>query len=148
YITATGAVSSSGRLRCPRCQEMLPYRASDVTAAQDNGQSNELPAPEYADQETAIATSHWSNRSVAGIVLTVMASMAVIGFAFAWYTKAWRRERDHLSTNAEPSPAQVTSAAPVQLPGLSYLPTDTDIVFGLHVAELLAEKQGQDLLPA
>jgi hypothetical protein len=127
---------------------MLPYRAGDVAVAEENVQSNDSPAPEHADQETAIPPSHWSNRSVAGIVLTVMASMAVIGLAFAWYTKAWRRERDHLSTNAEPPPAQVTIAAPIQLAGLSYLPTDTDIVFGVHVAELLAENQGQDLVPA
>jgi len=151
YIAAGSAVSSSGRTRCPRCQEMLPYRASDATVAQGDGQptGNQSLSADRTEPETAtIPPSHWSNNSVAGIVLVVIASMAVIGFAYAWYTKAWRRERDQLSAKTEPLIAQVTTAAPIHLTGLSYLPADTDIVLGVHLAELLMQKQGQDLLPA
>jgi hypothetical protein len=128
---------------------MLPYRAGDETAAQDNRHLpvNASSTEDRTELETAtVPVAHWSNASVAGIVLGVMACMAVIGLAFAWYTKAWRRERDHLSEKVEPPIAQITTAA-MPLAALRYLPADTDIVLGVHLAELLMEKQGQDLLP-
>src|SRR5207244_10366548 len=36
---------------------------------------------------------------------------------------------------------------PAELEGLGYLPSDTDVILGVHVAELLQEPAGRELLP-
>jgi hypothetical protein len=85
---------------------------------------------------------------MAGIILGVMAIMALVALNFVLDTTQWRRNRDRLSPNINVSPPRTVIVAPSQLSGLGYLPPDTDVVVGLHVAELLAEKQGRDVLSA
>jgi hypothetical protein len=148
-VALAGGFSSGGQVRCPRCQETFPYRAGEQSPELDNGQPvlSEPTEPQVEPVEApASPPRHWSNRSVAGVVLTVMACMAGIGLIFAWYTTEWRRHRDTLSPSADVPPPRAVVVAPAKLAGLGFLPADTDIVVGLQVAELLEQKQDRDLV--
>lgn len=81
------------RMPCPRCGERFVYRGPDV----------ETPAAP-AIHETSFTPSNaptlpptwtgWSNRAIAGMILAVMATMAVIAMTFAEMTIHLRREHD------------------------------------------------------
>jgi hypothetical protein len=60
--------------------------------------------------------------------------------------------RLHLRRSSNPYPEElspyspVISVAPWQLTGLQYLPADTNVIAGIHVADLLQSEAGRDLL--
>ena len=94
------------------------------------------------------------NRLVAVVVLGTMLLMATLSLTFALYTRAERRANDtamkkrpgrglFAAARPEPPPEPLS---PWRLPLLGYLPPDTNIVLGLHVAELLHDKAGRQLL--
>jgi len=80
----------------------------------------------------------WSERlSVPGL-----AALALIGIGLALLAIQARPVRPPL----EPPKAKVATVAPADLPALGYLPDDTDLILAVHMAELLDEPTGRDLL--
>jgi hypothetical protein len=93
-----------------------------------------------------------SNRSVAWMVLGAMAVMAVVGLSFALSTVDFRN-RNHqgrpvvqINKQAIDDPRTVAAVAPAELPALGYLPTDSNIVGAVHVAEILHDPVGRKFL--
>ena len=74
----------------------------------------------------ATPPSRASIRRVAGIVVGVMGVMAILSFAFAWNTVAWRRSRDPKPPRVLATPQAV--ARPIELAALGYLPADPAVV--------------------
>jgi hypothetical protein len=91
-----------------------------------------------------MANAQRSNRSVAGVVLGIMAMMAVIGLFFAWITVEKRRQRDLRVSKLEPE--RVVATAPAKLAGLGYLPGDTNVIAGVHIAELMENTESREIL--
>src|SRR5262249_19335378 len=114
-------------LTCPRCGEAFPVRLSE------NGQpalTEFATAGAAAARETLTAvrsTGRWSNRTIAGAVLGVMAGVAIAALVFALTTVQRRRANDPKTP-------------------LGYLPADTNIVAGVLVPEALKEPTGQEFL--
>jgi hypothetical protein len=139
-VTVLRAEGSGQRLRCPRCHELIPYPGAlegalppDYSAASNSGFESPSRRP-------------WSNGAVALIILSSMATMALIGFAFAWFTTEMRRQRDHSTDPAAQSSSEVVSVAPSRLAGLGYLPAGTDAIAAIHVAELMDRPEIASLL--
>jgi hypothetical protein len=137
-------------MRCPRCDETIPLVAADQRQEPEvaPGPGSSLPD---LDRFLGVSRSETesdrpSNRAIAQIVLGVMATMALLAFAFAWSTKESRRERDHPKTVVESGLTRVISIAPAKLPGLAYLPENVQILAGAHAAELFDDPACQNLL--
>jgi hypothetical protein len=79
---------------------------------------------------------------VATVVLSIMAAMATIGLTFAWMTTEERRKRDQQGSHE----LQSITVAPGSLSALNYVPSDVNVVAGLHVAELMANPETRSLL--
>jgi hypothetical protein len=130
------------RVRCPRCEEVFPYRGGD--SATEAVTNDPPPATAFATSSTGRAAElprRRSNRVVVVALLLVMSTMATVGLVYAWWTRPDRRKRD-------PSePTLVAVVAPAQLAALGYLPPDTDVIAGFHVAEALEVPVGRELLP-
>src|SRR5205823_9810536 len=92
-VTIVRAAGRGQRLRCPRCHELFPYRGGE---GQDYGQRGDSGPrePVYGEDDENPYPRRWSNRSVALIILSVMGTMAALGFALAWFTTENRRLRD------------------------------------------------------
>ncbi len=75
-----------------------------------------------------------------------MGTMAVVGLAFALWTQQIRRQRDYQSSAADAGPPPVVAVPPAKLPALGYLPRDTDVLIGVHVAEIRQLPLGQAVL--
>jgi hypothetical protein len=86
---------------------------------------------------------------VARAVLGIMLGMAVLGLTFALFTKEFRRGHDEPQSGPGESVPLTGGTAratpPAELAGLGYLPSETTVVAGLHLAELLQEEEGQKL---
>jgi hypothetical protein len=85
---------------------------------------------------------------VGGVVLGVMALVAGIGLIVALATQ---EERRHNDTAMKPRPGRALPPiaeplSPSRLPALGYLPPKTNVVLGLHVAELVHTETGRKLL--
>src|SRR5207244_5138921 len=117
--------------------EAFPYRGAAV------GDDPIAVAP--LTTPTAGERPHWSNAKVAGTVLGFMALMAITGLTFALFTQKIRRAHDSGRSVTKPLPP-VRTLAPSNLPGLGYLPPDTDVIAALHVAEALETPAGQAFL--
>jgi hypothetical protein len=94
-----------------------------------------------------------SNRQVVLFLLPNMALVAAVGLAFALSTTGFRRTRD-LPKDGQPGPgvnrggprSSEEGFAPAELPALGYLPRESNLLVGLHVAELLREPAGKAFL--
>src|SRR5205814_10344656 len=84
-----------------------------------------------------------SNRTIGFMVLGIMLLMATVGLVFALRTEAFRRSNDaglrqSRSRKRPPQPdiedaRKVTPYAPLQTPALALLPSDMDVVAGVHL---------------
>jgi len=83
---------------------------------------------------------------VALVILSGMATMAVIGFAFAWFTTETRRQRDHATEIAVSPPLEIVSVAPCKLTALGYLPAGTNAIAAIHIAELMDRNETASIL--
>jgi hypothetical protein len=92
---------------------------------------------------------NWAIRVGAGLVVALLAlialddAMALLGRPSPFIPPRWRREAE---VAKESQPTAVTGVAPAKLSGLGYLPRDTNVVLGVHVAEAIREPMGQELL--
>src|SRR5216684_6778332 len=149
-VSLSPTVEPGQRVRCPRCQESFPYHAGE--RGHEIGDDFE-PGPLLAFQqplpgieEPSLLRLRWTNRSLATTILAVMATMAVVGLIFAWVTIQDRRKRDHAEQTVAQDLARVISIAPAKLAALDYLPSDTNVMVGLHLAELMGNSAARDLL--
>ena len=128
YCNARVAVperaTAGQRLLCPRCDEMFPV----LTSANGSQAAADFSTVESAE-EPALRRGRprWSNFTIAGLVLGVMAGAAVVALMFALQTVPQRRALDPKTP-------------------LGYLPADTNVVAGLLVSETLKQPAGQDFL--
>jgi hypothetical protein len=77
-----------------------------------------------------------------------MVLMGGVGLLFALATVNERRKRDYPETTADTSLNRVIVVAPARLAALGFLPSERNVLVGLHVAELLAEPSGEALIAA
>jgi hypothetical protein len=86
---------------------------------------------------------------VARLFLGIMAGMAVLGLVYALFTKDFRRANDKRKGRPGEEAPLVTpgprTTPPAELAGLGYLPADSAVVAGLHLAELLHDPEGKQL---
>src|SRR5437899_3021283 len=142
FVTTPPGARVGQRVNCPRCGESFVYRPAKRDADGTEAVLEQSPLP--SDGTTP---ARWSNRRLATFVLGGMATMAALGLAFALTTTQLRRSHDRVGS-ADPQRAiPIRTVAPAELEGLGYLPPDTDIILGVHVAELLQEPAGRELLP-
>lgn len=130
------------RVRCPRCGDSFPRQAAGTEV------NDEATAPSPGAGPVPAVEALSSNRKVARLVLAVMAGMAVLGLAFALWSQPFRRANDRRGPRAGTAPlAPLTLRVltPEELPALGYLPADSAVVAGVHLAELLEEPAGREL---
>jgi hypothetical protein len=127
------------RLHCPRCGETIPGQWSGPATA------NSIPhlAATYEADASAPPARSGSNRKLAGIILGIMLGMAVVGLIFALSTWKAREGRHPRPLAPLYSPQRY---APAELPGLGFLPVDTNVAAGIHLADILRDKLGARLL--
>jgi hypothetical protein len=161
YCNATVSVPpgtpAGQRISCPRCGDAFtlrePIPAEDALGPAASRSGVQL-APEAAPPQ--VTGRRWSNRAVATGVLSLMGFMAMGGLALALWTVKDRRAHD-TGLKARPhrplappfeAPAEpaVATVAPDKLEALGYLPAGTDLIAGIHVAELLSLPAGRQLL--
>ncbi len=97
---------------------------------------------------------HFALRHVAGVVVTGMALMAAGGLTFALLTQDQRRVNDSGFERKRKRPVfpeppdepAVLTVVPAKLATLGYLPSNANIVLGIHVRRLRQTPAGQALL--
>src|SRR2546427_244738 len=111
------------QIRCPRCQEVFPYRGQAGIAGPEHFTPASDPAegtlPD-ANGQPGSKGQRLTNWALARVVLAVMGLTAGIALIFAWSTTDSRRQRDR----SGPTYGQVPVVAPAKLAGLGYLPSD------------------------
>jgi predicted Zn finger-like uncharacterized protein len=126
-------VESAGpRVRCPRCGDTFPNRWMNE-AATSAAASQTPPPPDQVRR---------SNRTAALVVVGIMLASAAVGLFYALRTAPERQSR-------HPDPTKIFAVRdyrPADLPALGYLPFDTRIAAGIHVADLLRDPLGNKLL--
>jgi hypothetical protein len=149
-VTLLTAPRTGQRLRCPRCDEIIPYQPdgteSDEDARLESVIGSELHPSTGAPEKPTAPPPRWSNPFLAGLILLFMGAMATTALWFAWYTMEWRRSRDRLNNVAVPQAERIVATAPANLAALGYLPADTNVIAGIHVAELLENDATRVLL--
>jgi hypothetical protein len=148
-------VLAGKRIPCARCGETFVYRVPEgagPTAVQTA--PNAFPLARQAAERSV--RTRWSNRQLAAAVFGVMLLMATGSLTFALLTQEQRRAHDKdlgprpnrwpFQVDKSEEPLLAAPVAPVRLPALGYLPAETNIVAGIHVAELHQTKAGRELL--
>jgi hypothetical protein len=99
-------------------------------------------APVAPGRHGSPGASGRSNRAVAAIILIVMGAFFLAGLGYALWTKSFREKNHPKSTGG----ALATARNPFDLPGLGYLPAETNLVAAFRPADLLDDSLGQRLL--
>jgi hypothetical protein len=134
YCNSRITVSAADdKARCPRCAQPLPaHFLAGLPATPPFPAAG--PAPSANGARLPLPQSrHWSNRWLAGGFVLLMAGMAVAALALALGTLKSRKTRDPRMPAATTS---VRALPPAELPALSYLPEDCNVVAGIHVADI------------
>lgn len=125
FVRVPADLVAGQRLPCPRCGEVFPYRPRA-----ENGSTVGQPVQATAVYPSAAglltARRRRPNWLIAVSVLGLMAVMAGVGLFWSLKTVPDRRGRDR----KEP---------------VGYLPSDCDLVLGVHVTKLLEASAGRDL---
>jgi hypothetical protein len=128
------APAAAEKIPCPRCGELIPAVRWEVTTSIAAGDPKK-PLPPGREPGPGI-------RKTAMVILGVMLTMAIVGLGYMLWTVKERRARDP-KLILDP----VTYRKPLELPGLGYLPKNSDVIVGLQIAEWLSDKKvGQPLL--
>ena len=152
------------RIVCPRCGDSFSLRFSDSTTDRlRSSRPSETVVPTSVPAAEVPLPSRWSNRLIAGVVLSVMFLMAGGSLVFMLLTQPQRRaydtsrpprrpgkqrglaEADFPAPNAETREV-IASVAPDKLAALSYLPDSVNFLFAARIPELLASPLGVQLL--
>ena len=128
------APPAAAKLPCPRCGEL-------VTASRWQVDTSIVPGPSPA-MSAAIRGGLPGIRKTALIIIGVMLTMAVVGLSYMLWTTKLRQSR-HPKMALDP----IAFTRPLELKGLGYLPKDSHVIVGLHIAEWLDDKKvGKPLL--
>jgi hypothetical protein len=119
------------RITCPRCGEPFVPHTPEAMGIGDWAAEAGTASPEQVPRATA---KRWSNRAIGWTVFGGMVVMATVGLIFALATQSERRRRDVPVVPMTLTP--ISTVAPARLSGLGYLPADSDLVAGFHMAEL------------
>jgi hypothetical protein len=157
FVTVSPTAAAGQRVTCARCGETFTLRQPEGVQTgpgpKADGVTN-APPPDAFNRSEMAGNPRRANRLVAGSVLGVMLFMAAVGLAFALWTQADRRAHDTGITRRSKRPAvaidnraagRITPRRPGDLEALGYLPSDTTVVLGLRVAELLDDPEGKKL---
>jgi len=150
------------RLTCPRCGDTFPLRGVGDTEIQTSPGLTTAPASPLPSAGMALAPSpvvsltRSRNRLTAGIILVVMCLMAATGLTYALLTKDRRRANDTAAPNRPKRPlfpepnggTRTPVVPPAQLEAIGYLPSHTNLILGVHVAQLLRSEAGKKQLAA
>jgi hypothetical protein len=122
YVTLPEPVPPGRRVTCALCGEAFAYRplVAGLVAAPPPGTDGPPHARDFPGGEPL---RRW-NRRTAALILGIMGIMAVLALAVSLRTVDRRRALDQ-----EP---------------LGYLPPDTNVMAGLHVAKLLKDPAGRE----
>jgi hypothetical protein len=158
-VTVAPGTPAGGRVSCPRCGDLFTLRETVGPAGDGIQPATALAGVQFAPSQAPpdLAAPRRSNRMVAAWVLGIMGCMAMAGLVFALMTVGERRANDtglkhkarrgpqqqHPAVEVEPPASFV---APAKLEALGYLPRETGLIAGVHVAELLALPAGKQLL--
>jgi hypothetical protein len=152
------------RIVCPRCGDPFTLQFRDSSTDQPHlAQSSETSVTANAPITAVPQLSRWSNRLIAGIVLSVMIFMAGSGLVFMLMTQQQRRAYDtsrpprrpgkqrgiletDIATQSVETREAVASVAPDKLAALGYLPVGVNFLFAARLPELLAGPLGAQLL--
>jgi hypothetical protein len=158
FVTVPPTATAGQRVTCARCGEAFSLRQPEgvqTSPGPDAYNVTNAPPPYAFNRSEGVRNSRCANRLVAGSVLGVMLFMAAVGLAFALWTQADRRAHDTGITRHSKRPAvaldnegggRITPLRPDRLTALGYLPSDTTVVLGIRVAELLDDPEGKKLL--
>jgi hypothetical protein len=150
--------SAGQRIVCPRCGDSFPLRLNDSFTDRprpsqpvQTGNTAELPK-----KEEVPLPWRWSNRLIAGVVLSVMVLMAGGGLVFMLLTQEQRRGYDTSRPPRRPGKQRsvpevedvprVINIAPDKLAALGYLPAGVNFLLAARVPELLASPLGMQVL--
>jgi hypothetical protein len=146
-VTVSPGTPAGHRVSCPRCGDSFTLR--QPVPGDAILQVPSLPSPDL----NSLTLPRRSNARTAGLVLGVMGCMAAVGLAFALVTQPERRAHDAgipKKARRAPQPAPEEPLPPITAPdkleALGYLPSDTGIIIGVHVADLLGTPTGRQLL--
>ncbi len=125
------------RIPCPRCGEMVPATrwSVDLAAASLAG----LPPKPVGPQVPG-------TRRTMLVLLGVMAAMACISLVYALSTVSVRREHDYKERPHAKRLDAIPLRAPLELSGLGWLPTGSQLVVGVHLAEIFDDQATKALL--
>jgi hypothetical protein len=137
-LPALAAPPAGAKYPCPRCGEPVSAARWPI----DPALAGAIRAGEPLAH--ALLGIRAGIRKTMLIVVGIMASMALIGLSYMLWTTQTRRNRDPKKVDKlEP----ISARRPLELSGLGYLPKDCQVIAGLHIAEMLSDKQaGQALL--
>ncbi len=153
-LPTVGTVAFDGRIVCPRCGESFIAPPGSYANQPDTAG----PTIESIRGDTPVSPRpkpRGRNRVVGLGLLALMVVMAGVGLAYALWTTDLRRIHDtgrSQSGRPLPMPTDATllsptgPVAPAKLDALAYLPPDTNLVVGVHLAEIGGTKAGKTLL--
>jgi hypothetical protein len=132
-VEAPSVPPASGRLPCPRCGDYFAIGAATT------------PADDRLEQEVqrhrqARGPQARSSRSIA-IVLLIGLGLGALG-VIVGLSRSHAPSRPTPESEAAPEPAR--AVAPLEMPGLAYLPDGTDSVIAIQLQALLASLPSSD----
>jgi hypothetical protein len=160
FVSLPPDAQDGQRVTCLRCGDAFPLRGVGSGIKLPPGVTT-APAPgagaarrEPAGVSTVATSAALRNRVVAIVAVSIMALMAVSGLTFALLTQSQRRQNDSGDPVRNKRPifpepnddTASTTASPAKLEALGYLPSNMNIVLGVHVRQLRQTKAGLALL--
>jgi hypothetical protein len=138
--------TSSPAPTCPRCGEKLPARLLHAIATEPTAPPAGADYLTQVDLDSLRASEQRpSKKTIRGVVVGVMAIMALLSFLYAWNTVETRRARDPKMPSPLPPPAE-RRVPPIELAALGYLPPETSVIAAVHVAQAERTPAGKELL--
>ena len=146
---------------CPRCQEPLPPALElanksglsvqeGISPTNPTGQGHGQPLADSVQEGLSLGDHSFppkprrANRVLGLYLVGGMAVVALVTLVFALRTTGARRANDFRG-KFRPGTERIIQA-PAELTGLGYLPEGTNLIAGVHFADLLADPGGQSLL--
>jgi hypothetical protein len=164
YVGPPDGTTHDGRITCPRCGESFRPAADAVISSPLGGPTSVSTTPFSGPTVEAVRSGmpltlpekpRARNRLVGIAIVGLMAVMAGTALTYALITTGLRRDHDTGRSQTErrlPIPTIATAppdagpVAPAKLEALGYLPPDTSLIVGVHLAELGEALQGRNEL--
>ena len=151
-FTLPSQEAATARVHCPRCGDSFPHKGVTESMAEPP-----IPRGPLPEAGLILRLIRWLDRfpqgghpnwHVARLFLGIMAGMAALALVYALMTVQFRRDNDRKKVPPGTQDVVInrpSAMRPVDLAGLGYLPADSGLVAGLHLAELLQDDDGKKL---